>query len=327
VGGPRVHVETASTAGSIRRLAERRSYDLVLMDRSLIDADPTLVGHLAVQSTIVSMQPPSEDDSPSPGIDAVVPREGSLLCDLARTVSRLVGQGERAEPAPERQNRFVDVVCHDLRNPASTIVGFAELLLERSKPPLTAEQASAIARIRKNAYFMLDLIESILDTERLEAGVLKPAIAAQDLTELVRDAVEDFRPAAEAKAIALAAVLPAHEIPARIDRRLFARAVANLISNALKFSSADSRVEVGLTNAVDDISIWVRDEGPGIPAAEQDRLFTKFGRTSVLSTRGEHQTGLGLYIVKQILALHGARVEVDSVVGRGSEFRIHLDGR
>ena len=320
----RVRVETASTPGSVRTLARRRPPELVLIDHGLIAQDQALIGDLSRELPVVVMQPASEPPG-ADGANGVVRREPAMLANLARAMSRLIDLPEPSDEArAARRHEFVDVVCHDLRNPASTIAGYAELMLDRGRQELSGEQASSLLRIRRNAYFMLDLIESILDTERLEAGVLRAAPSSVDLADMVRDAVEDFRPAAEAKCIGLVAEVPAAPLLVAVDPKLFARAIGNLVSNAIKFSPASTRVEVGLASAAASVQLWVRDSGPGIPPAEQERLFTKFGRTSVLATRGEHQTGLGLFIVKRIVELHGARIVVDSTPGRGSEFRIHM---
>lgn len=323
VGDHRVRVETASTARQVRHLTSRKNFDLVLIDHALAAEEPALVSDLAATIPVVAMQPASDQVAAG---DGVVRRESAMLANLARAVSRLVGLPEPSEDArAARRHDYVDVVCHDLRNPASTIAGYTELLLERTRNVLSREQAGALERIRRNAYFMLDLIESILDTERLEAGVLHAKLTEVDLTALARDTIDDFRPAAESKVIGLIADLPDVPCPVHIDQKLFCRALANLISNALKFSPAESRIEVGLRREPARIALWVRDQGPGIPLAEQERLFTKFGRTSVVASRGEHQTGLGLFIVKRIMDLHGARIAVDSAPGRGSEFRVLMD--
>ena len=324
MGDQRVRVETASTAAAVRRQAGRRSYDLILVDHALVSEDSTLIAELAVNTPVVTLSPRGDAGAPSP--DGVVRRESAMLANLARSVSRLVGLPEPSEEARAAlRHEFVDVVCHDLRNPASTIAGYSELLLDRGRDQLTREQSNALVRIRRNAYFMLDLIESILDTERLEAGAMRAKPTEIDLAALVRESVDDFQPTAANKSIVVAADLPAAPVLVILDPKLFARAVSNLISNAIKFSPTDSTIQITLTTGPGTVRLAVRDQGPGIPEAEQARLFTKFGRTSVTATRGEHQTGLGLFIVKRILDLHGARIVVDSAPGRGSEFAIELD--
>lgn len=325
--GDTLRVDAASTADGARRMAHRRNYQLVILDIELVHRDASLLGELATQAPLIALVPAGstelERDRPM-AVREVIKREGPFLGTLAERVSALAGiKLPRAAGEPRRRDHL-ETICHDLRNPASTILGFSDVLLDNSAQPLAPQQRSALVRIRRNAAFLLDLISSIMDSERLDHGEMPLALADHDLGDVVRDTLEDFRVKAAEKRIALVAALPGVPVMAHVDRARMVRVVGNLLSNALKFSHPGTEVEVGVRQQPGHVELWVKDQGQGIPEAERGRLFRKFGRTSVLTTQGEHQTGLGLYIVKQILDLHGATIDVQSRPGAGTTFTIKL---
>jgi signal transduction histidine kinase/CheY-like chemotaxis protein len=322
--GDALRVDAASTPDGARRMAHRKGYQLVVLDVELVNRDPSLLTELSTQAPLLALMPADALQSAPAGVAEAVRREGPFLSRLADRVCALTGLAPQKAPEPRRRDHL-ETICHDLRNPASTILGFSDVLLDNDAQPLAPQQRSALTRIRRNAAFLLDLISSIMDSERLDHGEMPLALAEHDLTDVVRETLEDFKVKAESKRIALDAVLQATPVIARFDRGRMVRVIGNLLSNALKFSHPGTAVEVGVRAESGVVELWVKDQGQGIPAEERDNLFRKFGRTSVLTTQGEHQTGLGLYIVKQILDLHGATIDVTSEPGRGTTFLIRID--
>jgi len=144
-----------------------------------------------------------------------------------------------------------------------------------------------------------------------------------DVCDVVRVAVEVCEPKAQAKGIAIG-VSCTSRVLAAVNPPLLEQAVVNLVDNAVKYSPEASAVEVGLDEAPDEIVISVRDHGPGVPREHLPRLFERFYRVDKARSRDLGGTGLGLAIVKHIAQAHGGRVSVDSRVGEGSTFRIHL---
>lgn len=228
------------------------------------------------------------------------------------------------DPIQSRALELVDLICHDLRTPACTIAGFADLLLDYGKTPLTVDQRASLERIRKNAHFMLDLVGSMMDMVHLESGQVKLEARRVDLCDLVREASESAMVMAAAKQILVVRELAPTPLDAMVDRERMTQVLGNLLSNAIKFSRPGTTVQVGVRAAGKSHEMWVRDEGPGIPVTEQKHLFAKFGRTTVRPTSGEKSGGLGLYIVKEIVSLHGGTVRVDSRPHAGSTFRVVL---
>ena len=220
---------------------------------------------------------------------------------------------------------LIGMVTHDLKNPACNVLGYVDLLLE-NPDPLTDRQRQLVSRVRDNAAFMLELIGDILETSRIEEGKLRLVASRQDLRELVRDAVDRNAFLAADKSITLVTEVPDDPLPITLDRNKVMQVFANLISNAIKFSREGTTVRVGARQVLGAIEAWVADQGQGMHESDLPQLFHKFSRTSVKSTRGEKSTGLGLFIVAEVLRLHHGTIRVDTEPGKGSTFTFTLPG-
>jgi two-component system, OmpR family, phosphate regulon sensor histidine kinase PhoR len=219
---------------------------------------------------------------------------------------------------------FVANVSHELKTPVTSIKGFAETLDDGAIED--RETAHRFVRIisgqadRLNAIIGDLLALSSLDQTEDGRGLSKEEA---DVCDLVRVAADVCESRAKAKNIALEAGCE-DALLARVNAALLEQAVINLVDNAVKYSPEGSRVEIALERPGDELVIRVRDEGPGIPSEHLPRLFERFYRVDKARSRDLGGTGLGLAIVKHIAQVHGGRVSVESVVGRGSTFRIHL---
>ena len=242
---------------------------------------------------------------------------------LARAVTAVVERRRAAAELEQVKADAIGIVTHDLRNPVANVIGYVELL-EDGKEPLTEHQRHVLSRVKENARFMLELIADILDTTRLDAGKLKLVSARHDMRELVREAVERNLFLATDKKIALETCLPAGALPLSVDRGKMLQVLNNLISNAVKYSQPGTRVQIGARALPNTVEVWVSDQGQGIAPGEVDKLFKKFSRTSTRATRGEKSTGLGLYIVSEVLRLHRGTIRVDTEPDKGSTFTFTL---
>ena len=255
--------------------------------------------------------------------DAIYDELSQVNNELANLQREMVRKNIELSKLNEEKNHFLGMAAHDLRSPLGVILSYAEFL--EAEAQLNEEHREFLATIKKTSHFMLALVEDLLDVSAIESGQLDLRIAPTDLVELVARNATLHRALAAPKHIEIAFTPPETRLPpVHLDPEKFEQVLYNLVSNAVKYSPPGSRVEISVGHGADGASVSVRDQGPGIPAAELPKLFKPFGRTSVRSTSGEKSTGLGLVIVRRIVEGHGGSVGVESEVGRGSVFRVVL---
>ena len=221
---------------------------------------------------------------------------------------------------------FVANVSHELKTPVTSIKGFAETLEDGAlDDPAAAHRFVRI--IAGQADRLNSIIEDLLALSTLEQSGDSPLLQLEeaDLCDVVAVALEVCGPKAEAKSIELREDCPGRLL-ARVSPPLLEQAVVNLIDNAVKYSTEGSMVVVTLEERGDEVVVSVIDTGQGIAGEHLPRLFERFYRVDKARSRDLGGTGLGLAIVKHVAQIHGGRVSVDSVLGRGSTFRIHLPG-
>ena len=219
---------------------------------------------------------------------------------------------------------FVANVSHELKTPVTSIKGFAETLEDGAlDDPAAAHRFVRI--ISGQADRLNSIIEDLLALSTLEQSGDSPLLQLEeaDLCDVVAVALEVCGPKAEAKSIDLREDCRGRLL-ARVSPPLLEQAVVNLIDNAVKYSAEGSTVVVSLEERGDEVVVSVTDEGQGIAREHLPRLFERFYRVDKARSRDLGGTGLGLAIVKHVAQIHGGRVSVDSVIGRGSTFRIHL---
>lgn len=252
------------------------------------------------------------------------------LAQVQRAEIFMRHQRDRAETANTAKTELLRIATHDLKNPLSAIAGMSALLLKRTAPgakrPATLEDAvDVLNTVHTSSKHMSDIVQGILVNEGLEAGGTPMAPAAVDVSALVREVLGFNEPAAKKKSINIQTDLPA-TLPAQADPRLVREAMDNYISNATKYSPAGATVTVALRPLADPPG-WefsVQDQGPGLSAEDQAKLFGKFQKLTPRPTGGESSTGLGLSIVKTIAELHHGSVGCETAEGRGCRFWLRV---
>ena len=221
------------------------------------------------------------------------------------------------------KNKFLGIAAHDLRNPLASIRGFSELLLDEDMAPLTADQREFVNIIHSLSQDMLNLVNDLLDVSVIESGRLELKLQPGSLKALIEERIRINSILAESKQMRIRQALEG--IPAVLfDSNRMAQVLDNLISNAIKYSPSGSQIFVLLAREERQAVVSVRDQGPGIAAEEQQRLFGEFQRLSSKPTGGEKSTGLGLAIVKKIVEAHSGSIKVQSHPGAGSTFTVLL---
>lgn len=259
--------------------------------------------------------------------EADLRRVEAELAHLRNTeLQTLLEETERQRSIAEEANQFktklLSMAAHDLKNPLSGISGFADLLLMMLPPDPSLRELAE--RIRLSSQRMEHMLNDLLDSTRIEAGAFQLRVQPTDLTILVRQVIEGFRPLADQKSQTI--IFPV-STPcfAQGDRTALLRVLENLLSNAIKFSPYERRIWVDLERHDQVVRCVVRDEGPGLTAEDKRLLFSRFERLSARPTGGEKSTGLGLSIVRQLVELQGGRVWGESAgEGQGTTFVIEL---
>ncbi len=218
---------------------------------------------------------------------------------------------------------FVANVSHEIKTPITAIKGFVETLRDdATKSPEQTERFLEI--IDKHAKRLEAIIEDLLKLSRIEQDSEKN-IQLTEITvaDVLKNSVQLCREKADAKKIAIG--VSCHEdMSVKMEPRLFEQALVNLLDNAIKYSDEGSDILINTTQSENEVVIDVRDHGCGIEKKHIPRLFERFYRVDKARSRNLGGTGLGLSIVKHIVQTHGGHVSVDSQVGKGSTFSIHL---
>ena len=252
--------------------------------------------------------------------------------DVARRAALALAQADllkvaqherlRAEEANQAKDEFLAVVSHELRTPLNAILGWARLL--RTGSLGTEKTSRAIDTIERNAKVQTQLIEDLLDVSRIITGRIRLDVRSVDLVSLVEAALESLRPSAEAKGVRIHATLHPDAGPLVGDPDRIAQVVSNLLTNALKFTPAEGRVDVLLERRDGNVVLSVTDTGAGIRADVLPYIFERFRQGPGGSLAGGG-LGLGLAIVRHLVALHGGTVTAESDgPGAGSRFVVVL---
>jgi len=225
----------------------------------------------------------------------------------------------RADEVDRAKSRFVATAAHELRTPIAVISGYAELLQD-SDPP-RAQRGEILATMRRQGDQIAGIVTELLDLARIEARAGRDfTMLRQPLAPAVQRFIESFRVGRHARVPEPAGDIGGAE--AFIDADKFCQALANVVANGCKYSPPDAPVELGFVSNAAEIGVRVRDRGEGMDEETQRRIFERFYRAE--STAGVAGTGLGMSIVKEIVDIHGGRIEIESAPGEGTTVTLWL---
>jgi len=229
------------------------------------------------------------------------------------------------------KDKMLGLVAHDLKSPISGVRMIGEFISSSYKqlgPEMMYELGNDI---KSSTSRMFDTISNLLEIQELEAGKQKPVMKKMDLTDALRSAVAQYTDKASLKGIVICEYYPSTPCIATLDYMYCVRIVKNLLSNAIKYSPHHETVSVELNVVISTSSrkgriarITVKDHGPGILSDEMPKLFKKFTKLSARPTGGEHSSGIGLSIVKQMVESQGGKVFCDSVPEQGATFIVEF---
>jgi PAS domain S-box-containing protein len=219
---------------------------------------------------------------------------------------------------------FISIVSHELRTPLTAIKGFLSMLLQRDFGPLSDKQFHFLDRVYTTNQRMIGLVEDLLDMSYIESGKIKLKISPLAMEPLISDVVTELASKGFERQIMLK-VNRKHKLPLVLADEIRLRQILiNLVDNAIKYSLPKSEVVVDFKVQGGELITSVKDQGVGITAAHIERLFQRFGRIYNPMSMQAGGTGLGLYIVKNLVESHGGRIWVTSREGKGSKFSFTL---
>jgi signal transduction histidine kinase/putative methionine-R-sulfoxide reductase with GAF domain len=254
----------------------------------------------------------------------LVAAQAAIALDTRQALGREHARAEALVALERARREFMQIASHELRTPLTVIRGYASLLEDGSLGEMPPAARQALRTLMDKSTEMRGQVERMLLLARLEDGAALPQMTEFDLRTVVTDAVDRVRPQVELKRGRVDLELASAPLTVVGDPERLATAVDNLLQNAVKFSMGPPQIEVTGDRRNGAVRLVVKDHGIGIRADAQARLFEKFFRVNDPELHNVVGTGIGLYLVRQVVEGHGGRVDVESQPGKGSAFEIRL---
>ena len=246
--------------------------------------------------------------------------------ELARVSDRLRAMNRIAEDARRAKEEFVANVSHELRTPLNMIIGFSEIITQSPRlyqRDLPSQLLADLEVIQRNARHLANLVDDVLDLSRAEAGRMALTREMVTMGEVIEVALATVRPLFETKGLSLSMDVPADLPPVYCDKTRIRQVIINLLSNAGRFTERGGAC-VAARQDGPSVIITVSDTGPGIPKADQERIFEPFEQYDGGTAQRYGGSGLGLAISRRFVEMHGGRMWVESEPGQGSAFSAML---
>src|SRR6266576_2024805 len=249
-----------------------------------------------------------------------------LAVEVRSTAKRLEQLNTDLDAAMKSKDQFLSNISHELRTPLNSIIGFTDLLLtEDLGAPLSAQQRDFLETVGRNGRQLLQLINELLDLQRIAAGRMELKPEPVQLVGMLTEAATSVQAQAQKHRHTLVVAPPPAELRVQADPGRVRQVLLNLLSNAIKFTPDGGRITVVAApvnggGAISEVRIAVSDTGIGIAAEDQPKLFKEFSQLDASASRKYEGTGLGLALSRQLVELHGGTMGVESEMGKGSTF-------
>jgi len=241
----------------------------------------------------------------------------------ARLFREIEEKGQELEVVNKHKSEFLANMSHELRTPLNAILGYSELIIDKIYGDVPEKILGVLERVEKNGRHLLGLINDVLDLSKIEAGRLTLSLNEYSMKDVVQSSFASVEALAAEKNLVLKMEVSEKLKTGKGDEQRITQVVLNLLGNAIKFTEhGEIRVKTTVSNG--SFLVSVSDTGPGIPDADQEKIFDEFMQVDGSSTKEKGGTGLGLSISKKIVKMHGGRIWVESVFGKGSTFQFTL---
>lgn len=242
------------------------------------------------------------------------------IADLRKKAEELSEAYRQLSQQEAARRQFLTTIAHELRTPLMAANGFLQIIRSGALPEETLQ--SALETVARNLKEITALINDILFLQEME--LILPEFQPTDLSQIILEVIETYRPMAQQQGIELQVNLPADAVQVLADAKSLGRALAAVVDNAIKFSPDGGRVGVSLLTHENWAEIQVEDCGVGIPSEALPFIFDRFYHLDEVNGHLFRGAGLGLSIARQVIEQHGGEIAVQSALGRGSTFRLRL---
>ncbi len=268
-----------------------------------------------------------QDGRPAIGIESFIDITDAKRAEEQRiNAIALEKEIEQLRKMDEVKTNFLSMVSHELRTPLSVMLGNLSMAEKGKYGDLPEKFIEKLRIVMRRGWQLNDLIDNLLDLAKIESGRVELEKQQLDIPDSVDSVLAEFQEQIEDKKLFIRTHFDKEARALIADKHMFRHILANLISNAIKFTPHGGRIEVNSYTRENTIAISVKDTGIGIPPEEQPKIFDRFYQVDNSSTRQYGGTGLGLAIVKEIAQVHNASIEIESREGQGTEIRIIFPG-
>jgi signal transduction histidine kinase/CheY-like chemotaxis protein len=291
-------------------------------------AEELATGNLAIR---IAVDAQDEVGILAEGFNSMAEQLTSRDQQLSQQLQKIEDTNEELTRSNRLKDEFLSTMSHELRTPLNAVLGMTELLQEEILGDINEEQLDALQTIESSGNHLLSLINDILDLSMIESGHLKLNCTSTAIAKICQSSIAFIQPQASQKQIQISVEIAPNLPNLMLDERRILQVLINLLNNAVKFTPENGSVSLVMTHEPpvqntnqSSIRITVIDTGIGIAPENLNKLFQRFVQIDSALNRKYEGTGLGLALVKRIVALHGGTVEVSSELGTGSRFTVAL---
>lgn len=232
---------------------------------------------------------------------------------------------QRLKQLDQTKDEFISMTSHQLRTPLTTIKGYISMLLDGDAGELQPQQRKLLEEAFSSSQRMVHLIGDFLNVSRIQTGKFEINLTEVNLAEILSEEIEQQRISATSRQLKLIYAKPDHFPVMQLDEDKIRQVMMNFVDNAIYYSPAGSDINIILSANADAVEFKVIDQGIGVPAAEQHKLFTKFARASNAKKQRPDGTGIGLFMAKKVIVALGGSIIFQSKEGKGSTFGFRLN--